>query len=60
MQTRHQNKLRRMKSTKLARIPSFSQRVFTDWNFLPKEVVQARTVNKFKAKIKEHWKDENI
>ena len=54
----HQYKLRRMKSTKLARIQIFPQRVVIDWNFLRKEVVQARTLNEFKARIDEHWKDE--
>ena len=38
----HQYQLRRLKSTKLARIQNFSQRVVTDWNSLPKELVQAR------------------
>ena len=34
-----------------------SRRVFTDWNTLPNEVVQPRTVNEFKAKIDEQWDD---
>ena len=54
----HQYKLRRMKSTKLARIQSFSQREVMDRNSLPKEVVRARTVDEFKAKLDEHWKEE--
>ena len=54
----HQYKLRRMKSTKLARTQSFSQRVVTDWNSLLKEVVRARTVNEFKTKLDEQWKEE--
>ena len=33
----HKYKLRRLKSTKVARTQSFSQRVVTDWNNLPKE-----------------------
>ena len=54
----HQYKLRRLQSKELAGIQSFSQRVVTDWNSLPEEVVQTRTLNEFKARIDEHGKDE--
>ena len=58
-QTRgHQYKIRKPKSTKLVRSKTFSQRVINDWNSLPQEVVDARTINEFKAKIDNHWKDE--
>ena len=47
----HKYKLRRLKSTKVARTQSISQRLVTDGNNLPKEVVEARTMNQFKAKM---------
>ena len=43
---------------KLARTQIFSQRVGTDWNSLSKDVVRTRTVKEFKAKLDEHWKEE--
>ena len=36
---------------------SFSQRVVDYWNNLPSEVVEARTVNSFKSRLNDHWKD---
>ena len=37
----HQYKLAKKKTTKLTSINSFSNRVVTDWNSLPKDVVTA-------------------
>ncbi len=33
----------------------FSQRVINDWNELPKEVVSAKTITQFKARLASHW-----
>ena len=54
----HQYKLRKPKSTKLVRSHCFSVRVIDDWNSLPQDVVQVGTVNQFKNKVDEYWKDE--
>ena len=54
----HQYKIRKPKTTKLVRSQTFSQRVINDWNSLPQEVVDARTIHEFKAKIDNHWKEE--
>ena len=52
----HHQRILRQKATNRARINSFSQRVIKDWNDLPKEVVEAPSVNSFKNRLDEHWK----
>ena len=34
---------------------TFSNRVFTDWNNLPQDVVEAKSVNAFKARLDRKW-----
>ena len=56
----HQYKIRKLKSTKLVKSQTFSQRVINDCKSLPQEVIHASTINEFKAKIDYHWKDEQL
>ena len=55
----HQYKLFKPASKKLVRSQSFSIRVVNDWNSLPHEVVSAQTVNDFKKKLDDFWKDQH-
>ena len=51
----HNLKLRKTKATKLARIRAFSIRVVDEWNKLPSKVVNAPSINTFKAELDKHW-----
>ena len=53
----HNRRVLRQKSNKAARAMSFSQRTIGDWNSLPKTVVEAPSVNAFKNRLDEAWKD---
>ena len=35
----------------------FSQRVVNEWNSLPQLVIDATSVNMFKARLDKHWSD---
>ena len=54
----HQYKICKPASKKLVRSQCFSNRIVNDWNSLPREAVEVLTVNEFKAKLDEHWKEE--
>ena len=53
----HNKRVLRQKSNKAARAMSFSQRTIRDWNILPKNVVEAPSVNAFKNRLDIAWKD---
>ena len=38
----------------------FSQRVINDWNSLPRNVVNAKTVSQFKSELDSHWKKSKL
>ena len=42
------------------RANTFSQRVTDNWNSLPKEVVSAPTINRFKSALEKHWKEDPV
>ena len=44
-------------STKFLRMKSFSQRTINDWNNLPANVVDSPSLNAFKNRLDEHWKN---
>ena len=52
----HHQRILRQRATNRARINAFSQRVIENWNDLPKKVIEATSVNDFKNKLDEHWK----
>ena len=39
---------------------SFSHRVVAEWNRLPEHIVTAPSVNTFKNRLDEHWRDMGI
>jgi ribonuclease P/MRP protein subunit RPP40 len=57
-QTRgHAYKIRKVHSRTLKRSKSFSQPVITTWNALPEPVVTAPTLNQFKSRLNDHWRN---
>ena len=42
------------------RLRSFSQRVITDWNSLPYDVVTAQNLNSFKNRVDKFWSGEDM
>ena len=54
----HQYHLIRQQATKKCRANSFSNRIVSDWNTLPEEIVNATTTLNFKQKLDTHWKEE--
>ena len=53
----HNHRVFKTHATKNARKNSFSQRIVNDWNHLPKHVINAPTLNAFKARLDKWWKD---
>ena len=53
----HSMRVLRLGAKKFARINTFSRRVIRDWNSLPETVVDAPSLNTFKNRLDEHWKD---
>ena len=58
MRTRgHSKRVCKPLSTKFLRMKTFSQRTINDWNNLPANVVDAPSLNAFKDRLDEHWKN---
>ena len=58
MRTRgHSKRVYKPLSTKFLRMKSFSQRTINDWNNIPANVVAAPSLNAFKNRLDEHWKN---
>lgn len=53
----HNQRVLRQRSNKAARAKSFSQRTIISWNSLPKTVIEAPSINVFKNRLDDHWKD---
>ena len=53
-----QYKFLKLKSNKLVKYRCLSGRTFNDWNSLPLDIVQTKTVNNFKNKLDNHCKDQ--
>ena len=54
----HERKVVRKHAVKLVRINSFAQRTVNNWNSLPEYVVEAKSLNTFKNRLDEHWRDQ--
>jgi hypothetical protein len=52
----HSQKLYRSQSKLMVRYNFFSQRVVSQWNQLPSQVVGAKSVSQFKDNLDQHWK----
>ena len=55
--TGHQRKLSKEQAKSRVRRHCFSVRVVNDWNALSSDVVQASSLNQFKARLDAHWAD---
>ena len=53
----HHQMILRQRATHRTRINAFSKWVITDWNSLPRKVIEATSVNDFKNKLDEHWEE---
>ena len=53
----HQQRILRQRAHTSVRAKSFSQRTIRSWNSLPKHVIDAPSVNTFKNRLDEAWKD---
>ena len=51
----HQLKLLKPRAVSRVRRNAFSVRVINEWNALPPSVVDAPSVNSFKARLDKHW-----
>ena len=56
----HDKRLLRTKATKLFRINSFSQRVIKNWNSLPQDTINSSSLNIFKNKLDNLWKEKKF
>ena len=56
----HKYRVLRRKATKRCKINAFSNRIITDWNSLPMNLVDSNTVNLFKNKIDTLWKSREV
>lgn len=54
----HKYKVFKKHAKKLTRINSFSQRVVNDWNALPAEIVEAKSIISFKNELDKYWREE--
>ena len=54
----HKYKVFKKHAKKLTRINSFSQRVVNDWNALPAEIVEAKSIISFKHDLDKDWREE--
>ena len=55
----HPHRVFKTHARKTARRNSFSQRVVNNWNHLPKHVIDAPSLNAFKARLDKWWKDQH-
>ena len=56
----HDLKLFKVRANKNVRLKAFSSRITNPWNSLPKEVVEAPTLNTFKRRLDKSWKNQEI
>ena len=52
--------LKTKRASKRARIQSFSIRTVNDWNSLPQEGFQAKSINQFKNLLDKHWEEKKF
>ena len=56
----HRFKIEKKSCKTNIRANAFSHRVFEDWNNLPVEVVDSKTINAFKTGLEKHWKNDPL
>ena len=52
----HAKRVYKTPAIKHSRVFSFSRRVINDWNSLPEDVIESPTLNAFKNRLDEYWK----
>ena len=53
----HRFKIHKQQAQRLVRSQSYRIRVVNDWNNLPADVVNAKSVASFEKNLDNHWKD---
>ena len=53
----HNKKVLKKHAVAFVRTKSFSQRVINNWNLLPSTIAEAPSLNIFKNRLDEYWKD---
>ena len=54
----HSHKIFKEHATKQPRCNTYSNRIVSDWNRLPKRIVEAISVDEFKERMDKHWKND--
>ena len=57
---RHPNKLKKIRGNTVRHISIFSYCTVNDWNSLPSSVVQSNSVNCFKSRLNNAWKEHQL
>ena len=52
----HRHKLKKERRNKIVRQKFYSHHIVNAWNGLPSEVVEAPSLNAFKANLDKHWR----
>jgi len=56
----HSHKIFKEHATKLPRFNTYSNRIVSNWNQLPKKIVEVTSVEAFKERLAKHWNNDML